>query len=98
MKKHLYSQYDVNAKFFNHVQMSEVEPEEFAENVRRSIVLCRDPKMIDMIKDCHLLHLGTFDDVSGKFDINKKPRLIFDCQAFLGRLIEEAKNGKRKGK
>lgn len=89
MKKFLYSQYDKEAQFFNHVQMSEIDPKEFAENIRRSIVLSRDPNAVRAVANCHLVNLGTFDDETGKFDILKKPVVIFDCQKFINKRVDD---------
>lgn len=98
MKKFLYSQYDKEAQFFNHVQMSEIEPKEFAENIRRSIVLSRDPNAIRAVANCKLVELGTFDDETGKFDILKKPVEIFDCQKFISKRIEEDERNRKSKK
>ena len=96
MKKYLYSQYDKEAQFFNHLQMSEIEPKEFAENIRRSIVLSRDPNAIKAVANCQLVELGAFDDETGKFDILKKPVVIFDCQKFINKRIEEDERKRNK--
>ena len=83
MKKYIYSQHDEKAEFFNHPMISEVEPEAFKSNIERSIKLCRDAKQLSAIADCKLLLLGTFDDVSGKFDILEVPQKLCDCDALI---------------
>lgn len=79
MVKHLYSQHDERADFYNHPMVSEIEPESFSQNITRSIKLCRDPKQLEAIADCKLLYLGTFDDETGKFVIFDEPRLLVEC-------------------
>lgn len=69
MKKYIYSQHDERADFYNHPMISEIDPEGFAENIKRSIILCRDPKQLAMLADCKLCFLGTFDDKDASFDL-----------------------------
>lgn len=83
MKKYIYSQHDERAEFFNHPQISEIEPQAFAANITRAIKLNRDPKQLLMIADCKLLFLGTFDDESGKFDILSSPEVLVECDKLI---------------
>lgn len=83
MNKYIYSQHDERANFFNHPQISEIEPEAFASNITRAIKLNRDPKQLSMIADCKLYQLGVFDDESGKFDIFPDPILLVECDKLI---------------
>lgn len=83
MKKYIYSQHDEKADFYNHPMISEIEPDAFKANVERSIVLCRDAAKLSAIADCKLLYLGTFDDVSGKFEILEEPQKLLDCDVII---------------
>ena len=83
MKKYIYSQHDERAGFYNHPQISEIEPEAFAVNTIRAIKLSRDPKQLSMIADCKLYQLGLFDDDSGKFDIFPDPKLLVECDKLI---------------
>lgn len=83
MKKYIYSQHDERANFFNHPQISEIEPKAFAENVKRSIMLCRDPKQLVMLADCKLCFLGTFEDETATFDIKDVPEIIVECDKLI---------------
>lgn len=82
MKKYIYSQHDEKAEFYNHPQISEIEPAAFSENIKRSIKLCRDPKLLAQIADCKLTYLGTFDDETGKFDIIE-PKVLVECDKLI---------------
>ena len=90
MKKTLYSQKDIVAGFYNPIMMSEVEPKAFAENVRRSIVMCKDPAKLAAIHDCVLVSLGTFDDETGKLEPEKET-IILDCSMLIEGLENERK-------
>lgn len=83
MKKYIYSQHDERANFYNHPQISEIEPESFAENIKRSIMLCRDPKQLAMLVDCKLCFLGTFNDITGEFSILEKPEIIVEVDKLI---------------
>lgn len=83
MKKYIYSQHDERANFYNHPQISEIEPKAFAENIKRSIMLCRDPKQLAMLADCKLCFLGTFDDNEAIFDILEKPEVIVEVDKLI---------------
>lgn len=83
MLKYIYSQHDERADFYNHPQISEIEPNAFAENIKRSIMLCRDPKQLAMLADCKLCYLGTFDDITAAFDILEKPQVIVEVDKLI---------------
>lgn len=41
-------------------------------------------------KNLVLYHFGTFDDVSGKYDLFKEPEMLYDCDDLIAQLPEEA--------
>lgn len=82
MKKYIYSQHDERADFYNHPMISEIEPVAFAENIKRSIMLCRDPKQLAMLADCKLCFLGTFDDKDASFDL-RAPEVIVEVDKLI---------------
>jgi metal-sulfur cluster biosynthetic enzyme len=94
MDKYLYSQHDEKADFYNHPQISEMEPVAFSKTIERSIKLCRDPKILANISDCKLVYLGTFDDETGKFNILPEPKIILECDKLIESLnsISDGKN------
>lgn len=65
MKHYIYSQHDTFGKFFNAPIVSQMDPIDFAESVKRSISLCDDPVKLRTIQDCELVLIGEFDDVKG---------------------------------
>lgn len=88
MKKFMYSQHDKVANFFNIIQVSDLEPESFAENLSRSIQLCKDPSKLTMIADCELVAIGSYDDETMKFDLFDEPKVILECSSLVSRQIE----------
>lgn len=89
MKKNIYSQKDLLAGFYNPIMTSEVEPEAFAKNVERSIKLCKDPAKLAAIHDCELVHLGVFDDETGKIEAFENEVSLLNCKD----LIEAIEHG-----
>lgn len=40
----------------------------------------------DKAKNLALYHFGTFDDITGKYDLKKEPELLFDCDDIIAAL------------
>lgn len=87
MKKFIYSQHDRVANFYNIIQVSDLDPEAFATNLKRSIMLCKDVSKLQQIDECETVCFGSYDDETGVFDLNNEPVVILDTSALAKRVI-----------
>lgn len=60
-----------------------------AEGLARTISFNSEARV--KYKKCALYHLGTFDDVTGKYDLLKDYVLLLDCDDVIAQLPEEKK-------
>lgn len=59
------------------------------EGLARTLAFNSDARV--KYKKCALYHFGTFDDVTGKYDLLAEPKLLLDCDDVIAQIPEEKK-------
>lgn len=57
------------------------------ENMTRSLISSEQVRL--KYKGCALYHFGTFDDVTGKYNLKAEPELLFDCDDIIAAIPED---------
>lgn len=57
------------------------------ENMTRSLISSEQVRL--KYKCCALYHFGTFDDVTGKYNLKAEPELLFDCDDIIAAIPED---------
>lgn len=89
MKFHIYTNFNRKVECFERPLVRIEDPDEYCELVSRDFKASDDNAKTKM-SEYNLIYVGTYDDVTGKFDLIE-PNVIMDCSVF-NELHKEEKN------
>lgn len=82
----------VNA--FTTPQFIDIEPEKAAIQLSRSLQLNDKPEIDATYKNLAMFFMGTFDDSTGKFDLERRPKFLLDCEDVLWNRKKDDEHGR----
>ena len=91
MTFHIFVLHDVRLNIFQKPIFDKLEKVDFEESVKRSLT---SPQVTEESLENKFYYLGTYNDVSGKFDLLESPEFIFDINKY--RAIWEISHGKNR--
>lgn len=87
MKLYIYSVRDKKLGAFDSPHFAHDDSEHMSESIARELKRIK-PEEISRAADCALYYMGTFDDISGKFELLAEPEKLIDYEDYVPRKME----------